>query len=64
MGEYGEHFSKIEIHFLDAIMRARNSEKELVGIVIDAFSEPFVLETGVFDLVEGLKSSLTDTQEQ
>ena len=46
MGEYGEHFSKIQEHFLHVIELARGNKKYesgLTGIVINAFSEMFVL---------------------
>ncbi|MBR0420387.1 MAG: SseB family protein [Erysipelotrichaceae bacterium] len=61
MGEYGDGFSKIETEFLHAINLARNNEKELKGIVINAFTEPFVLDKELFDIVEKMKTRLTDT---
>lgn len=59
MGEYGDSFSKIEKHMLEAIAMAKNSDKNLAGIVLNAFSEPFVLEAKIFDIVEGMKSRLS-----
>lgn len=35
MGEYGQQFSKIEKHFLEAANLARNNEKKVKGIVIN-----------------------------
>ena len=61
MGEYGDGFSKIETEFLHAINLARNNEKELKGIVINAFTEPFVLDKELFDIVEKMKTRLTET---
>lgn len=58
MGEYGEHFSKVQKHMLEAIILAKNNEKEIAGIVLNAFSDPFVLETEIFDIFENMKSSL------
>ena len=58
MGEYGNHFSKLEDSFLHAVVLARNNEKQVRGIVVNAFSEPFVLETEIFDLVEKMKSRI------
>ncbi len=58
MGGYGDRFSKVQAHFLEAISMARNSEKEITGIVINAFTEPFILEAKIFDLVEKLKSRI------
>ena len=43
MGEYGERFSKIQSHFLKAADLARNNEMNVKGIVINAFTEPFVV---------------------
>lgn len=58
MGEYGEHFSKIQKHILEVIPLARNNEKKVSGIVLNAFSEPFVLNNELFDMVENMKSRL------
>ena len=58
MGEYGDHFSKIAKHFLDAANVARNNEKNVKGIVINAFSEPFVVPVEMFDLIAEMDSSL------
>ena len=63
MGEYGERFSKVEKHFLEAVNLAKNNEKKVVGIVINAFSEPFVIPLEMFDIIAGMPSSL-DTQKQ
>ena len=64
MGEYGEHFSKVEKHFLETIVLAENNEKNVAGIVINAFTEPFVINKEVFSIVEGMKSGLTDEDEE
>ena len=56
MGEYGRHFSKVEIPFLRAINLARNNEKQVKGIVINAFSEPFVIPTEIFEIIENMES--------
>lgn len=58
MGEYGDNFSKVAQRLVDVIPLARNNEKELKGIVLNAFSEPFVLESVLFDLVENMKSRI------
>ena len=63
MGEYGEHFSKIERHFLEAANLARNNEKKVKGIVINAFSEPFVVPIEMFDLIADIPSSFEDKAE-
>ena len=51
MGEYGEHFSRLQDTLIHAITLARNNDKEVRGIVVNAFSEPFVLDRELFDLV-------------
>ena len=58
MGEYGEHFSKLQDHFLAAVNLAKNNEKNVSGIVINAFSEPFVIPKEVFDIIAKMDSSL------
>ena len=58
MGEYGENFSKIQKHILDVISMARNNEKNISGIVLNAFTEPFVLDAEIFDIVENMKTRL------
>lgn len=58
MGKYGENFSKIQKHFLEAIPMARNNEKNVSGIVLNAFTEPFVLDAELFDIVENMNSRL------
>lgn len=54
MGEYGNHFSKIQDSFLHAIVLARNNEKQVAGIVINAFSEAFVAENAMLEFIESL----------
>lgn len=58
MGQYGQYFSKVKKHFLEVIALARNNEKQLSGIVINAFTEPWILDRKLFDLVEKLESRL------
>ncbi|MBR3227045.1 MAG: SseB family protein [Erysipelotrichaceae bacterium] len=45
-GEYGRDFSFMEKHFLQAISLCENNEKNLKGIVVNAFSDYFILEKG------------------
>ena len=63
MGEYGNGFSKIEVDLLRAINLARNNEKKLKGIVVDAFSKPFVLDAELFDIVEKMKSRIKSNEQ-
>lgn len=58
MGEYGNCFCKIEKHFLEALNLAINNEKNVKGIVLNAFSESFVLDREIFDIVQNMKSRL------
>ena len=57
MGEYGQQFSKVQRHFLEAANLARNNEKNVKGIVINAFSEPFIIPKELFDVIAGMKSN-------
>ena len=57
MGDYGHGFSKIEKHFLEAANLAQNNKKKVKGIVINAFSEPFVIPVELFDMIAEMPSS-------
>lgn len=50
--------SRLEKHFLETIILARNHEKNVAGIVINAFSEPFVINRELFEIIEGMDPSL------
>lgn len=52
MGEYGDNFSKIEKWFLEAIPLASNNEKGVSGIVINAFTEPFVVPNDLLKIIQ------------
>ena len=58
MGEYGERFSKLQKHFLEAANLARNNEKNVKGIVINPFSESFIIPVELFDVIADLESSV------
>ena len=60
MGDYGNDFSKIEKHMLEVIQLARNNEKKPIGIVLNAFTEPFVLDKEIWDMVENMKSRIVE----
>ena len=60
MGEYGDNFSKVQRHMLEVIPLARNNEKDLSGIVLNAFTEPFVLDKEIWDIVENMKSRIEE----
>ena len=63
MGDYGQGFSKIEKHFLEAANLARNNEKKVKGIVINAFSEPFVVPIDLFDMIAEIPSNFEMKEE-
>ena len=52
MGEYGNGFSKVQKHIMEVIGLAKGNEKDVVGIVINAFTEPFVLDKALFEAIE------------
>lgn len=52
MGEYGKRFTKIPMPFPKAVRMARSNERNVSGIVINAYSEPFEMNRELFDLVE------------
>ena len=58
MREDDQHFSKVEKHFLEAIALARANDPDIKGIVIDAFTEPMVIDRELFEVIENLKSRL------
>ena len=64
MGEYGERFSKIQKHFLEAANLARNNEKDVTGIVINAFSEPFVIPKELFDVIWKMPSAVEQPENE
>ena len=39
---------------------ARGNDRPLAGIVLNAFTNPFVLDAQVWDIVENMKSRLTE----
>ncbi len=58
MGEYGDRFSKLEKHMFEAISLARGNEKELAGIAVNPFTDPFILEGTIFDIFVNMKSRI------
>lgn len=63
MGDYGSRFSKIQEHMLRAINLARNNDKELKGIVVNAFSDSFIIEMDMMDIIEKMKSRIAEDNE-
>ena len=60
MGEYGEDFSRVQKHFLEAANLAKNNEREVKGIVINPFSEVFVVPAEMFGVIARMESSVRD----
>ena len=58
MGEYGDHFSKFQQDFLVAINLAKNNANNVVGIVVNPFSAPHVVERDIFDVIKKIPSRL------
>lgn len=58
MGEYGDQFSKVQKPMLEAMDMAEKSENRLYGIVVDAFTDHYVLGLELFDVVREIKSRL------
>ena len=55
MGEYGDHFTRIERNFLDTIKLARNNQREITGIVINAFSNQYIIDKNMMEMIEGME---------
>lgn len=58
MGEYREGFSKVEKHFVEAMILARNNEKNVKGIIINAFSQRFFIPRETFDIIADMPSAI------
>ena len=59
MGEYGNNFSKVKKHFFEAMSYA-NGKKETVGIVVNAFSMPFVVPKEWFDIIGSFPTNIDE----
>ena len=55
--EYGENFTRIQKHFLEA-MDVADSNAQLTGIVIDAFTVPFTVIKKNFNMIRTLPSNM------
>ena len=63
MGEYGENFSKIEKWFLETIPIAQNNEKQVKGIVINAFTDSFVVPNDLLEIVKKRGSRISKSED-
>ena len=50
--DYGNNYSKVEKHILEVIPLAGNNDKNVKGLVLNAFTERFILPRDFFDVVE------------
>ena len=64
MGRYGQDFSKVERHFLEAIHLACNNEKKVRGIVINAFTDPCIVPLDLLEMIEEMPSALETKDSQ
>ncbi len=62
MGDYGNRFSKIEKHFFDA-MAYSMGKQETVGIVVNAFSIPFIIPKEWFEIVVNMPSQIDEEED-
>ncbi len=60
MGEYGNDFPKVQKHFFEAMNFAMGNEQDVVGIVVDAFSNPIVIDKGLFDIIGNIKFRIAE----
>ncbi|NLY81394.1 MAG: hypothetical protein GX078_01260 [Clostridiales bacterium] len=60
MGEdYGNHFNKIENHFFEAMSLAMAKEN-VTGIVLDAFSQSFVIDKELFESIGNIPTNIEE----
>ena len=59
MGEYGDNFSKVQRHFFEAMNFAMGKE-ETVGIVVNAFSTPFVVPKEWFEIISQIPTNIDE----
>ena len=62
MKDFPDSAPIVQDSFLHALTLAEDSEEELFGIVINAFTEPFVLEKELFALVARLKTRIVEEE--
>ena len=63
MGEYGESFSKVEKWFIEAISLSQNNEKQIKGIVINAFTDSFVVTNELLGIVKKRGSKINKSED-
>ena len=58
MGDHGEDFTKVRKSMLAALDLAEEQEADLYGIVVDAFTDHYILEKDLYDVLREIKSRL------
>ena len=51
MGEYGDHFSKVAKQMPEVIALAKNNDRKIEGIVVNAFSDQFVINKELWEII-------------
>ena len=64
MGEYGEHVSMVQEHFLQAATLAKNNEQNVKGILVNPFTEPFLVPKELFSVIAKMESSIEGGEEK
>lgn len=60
MGEFGAGFSHVARHMMDVIPLARNNEKNVSGIVVNAGGTGFIVDAKFFGLIEEMESRIEE----
>lgn len=58
LGEYGDNFSKVSHSFMTAVSYFKKSEQKLAGIVINAFTDPFVVNDNMIAVIEKINHEI------
>ena len=58
MGDYGDRFTAVPMHFLQVMDIAENHKRDLKGIIVDAFTTPFAVEKKLFSSVKNMNSRI------
>jgi hypothetical protein len=65
MGSYGDRYSKVEKPFLEVLDMVEHHQEDLVGVVINPFTESMIIAKDLFEAVRhGLDVALSATLQQ
>lgn len=56
MGEYDNQYSKVEKHFLEILKMAQFYKNRVLGLVLNPFTEPVILQLDMAEIVEKMRS--------